>query len=227
MASYPPFVDVETIRDQIVEFYDSAPYHETLRAILQVTRATYELLSELWPEGAEGNAIRIKGKEFDERLVWYLEAVDGADEGDEDVLTEVVLDPLFDGEYHDEGGDSPSWPDIDTLWRLMNQTTALTLAQLPAGEGGDHDLLSSYRELYSIFWGSIAGSLDIEAESLPEDFETMRGDLEAASDSARSMSADSGEDAIAPQRATSGSGALALGVLGIGALMLLSSHRRR
>jgi hypothetical protein len=235
MTAVPPFVDVEAIRDQVVELYDVAPYQETAYAILVALTDAGEQLSAVIPDLHEAHYESLDEEQrpeepldfgvwkkaedaFFERISWYSDAAEGAsDEGD---VVEFVLDPLLDGEYPDE------------LWRLMNQLTSLVTNQIPEDslDYAYQSLHVSYTAVLELFWDVLARELTSAADQLPEDYEGETDDsLREAADMIVGFKADT-ENMITmgvPTSSGNGAGALALGVLGIGALLLIGSRRRR
>lgn len=224
----PPFVDVEAIRERMVAFYDEAPYKETAQAFVLASQEILDAFTDAFSLGMDFPTIEDRASRLDARLAWYSDALEGSDE-DDDVIN-FVLDPLLDGEYPEElGAVAPKWPDAETLWRLMNQMTAAVGGQIEGDMlAAAYDALrEAYEDAFRLFWNAVSVELARIAEQVPEGFsEQMSEDLAVASATAAELT----EDAtayITDTPSKSGSGSLALGVLGIGALLLAASRRRR
>jgi hypothetical protein len=224
----PPFVDVESIRDRLVAFYDEAPYKETAQAFVQGSQDVLAALSDVFATGMEMPGIEANAKALGVRLEWYSDALEGAD-SDDDIVA-FVLDPLLDGEYPEELDEAaPDWPEAETVWRLMNQITGAIGNQVAPDmrEEAYGALREAYEDAFRLFWTTVATELDRMVEQVPEGFsEQMVDDIREGAAQARALADEPATYVIEPT-APSGTGTLALGVLGIGALLLVASRRRR
>lgn len=223
-----PFFDADAIGEQIASFYASYSYLETLYAILGGTDWLLQKLpSEL--EGVDAEVAESWKKDlglFADRFRWYIEASE-AGEGPNEV-EELVAPPLFDGEYEDDFDSPPPWPDIETPWRLINR---LVKNDDAGTEFSSATTATELQEVVTGFWEEVSKSLmdelaggedvDVEAEKAIDDAKAIAvGDhpTDVVSDVSRdAVDADDDED----------DGSVAPLLLGIGAILLMASKRRR
>jgi hypothetical protein len=222
-------VDVESIRDRVVSFYDEAPYAETAQAFIQGTADVLVALQDVFMVDMELGSVQRSATAFAQRLEWYGDALEGAGD-DEDVVT-FVLDPFLDGEYPEAlEAVAPDWPDGETVWRLMNQLTGAIGNQVDeeVQEEVYEALRTAYEDAFRLFWTAVAGELERLLEQVPPGFtESMVDDVAAALDQAKDLAADPTPYITDPPAPMGTPGAIALGVLGIGALMIMSRRRAR
>jgi len=230
VRSQIPIFDVEAIGDQVASFYMSYSYLETLYAILGATDWMLQKLPMELDGVPEDVATSWEDdfERFRDRYRWYVEASEAGEGPDE--VEALVGPPFFDGEY-DEGDfeSPPSWPDIQTLWRLLNRLiksgdTASDLSHASAGE---------LQELVSDYWQKIASNLtdelaggedvDAEAEKAIEEAKTIaEGEHpeEVVSEVSADAAVDDGDD-------DAEDGSMAPLLLGVGVFLLMASKRRR
>ena len=169
-----PSFKTTKIRKDIRKLVDLAPTRGMYSIVLQsIDTAMDELVvaREGIPDGDEDSQAMLKAwdevfAQFGEREAYYYEAfLEGKDRS-------VVDAPLFSGDY--DGWDfknEPSWPDIETPWRLANElSTAAALA------GADQEFLDDlelrFKDSITRFWEN-ANALIVEQKAI---FEEQAGD---------------------------------------------------
>ncbi len=149
---FPKF-KTKNIRDDIWEMVELAPIREMYGIVLDSIDQTMKGLVLLREEIPENKATRSLLKKYDKQFTafgerearYYNEFVyaEGRSEVDE---------PLFKGDYSDyDFVDPPSWPDIETPWRLANM-----LSRASAAAGMDQDSLNELAVVFNVeirqFW---------------------------------------------------------------------------
>jgi hypothetical protein len=215
-----PHIDPELLGDEIQTFYGAYPYVDTLGAILASFQKALDWLDELAendfkePTGAF-DAFWSRAQAFADRLDGYIDLLPGADAPNE--IEELILPPLFEGEYGDEVEDPPSHPDVQTLWRLANEYFSL--------KNSEHEHLGyeleTVQEFVEGFWEEVRRGLIGELSGEDVDVE-----IEAAIDRAAELGEESteavtmGDPSQGPERAS-----IAPLLLGIGAILWMSKRK--
>ncbi len=150
---FPKF-KTKNIRDDIWEMVELAPIREMYGIVLDSIDQTMKGLVLLREEIPENKATRSLLKKYDKQFTAFGEReacyynkffyAEGRSEVDE---------PLFKGDYsdYDDFVDPPSWPDIETPWRLANM-----LSRASAAAGMDQDSLNELAVVFNVeirqFW---------------------------------------------------------------------------
>lgn len=118
------YIDSQSLSRSLLGAYKRYPTKDTMFAVLSMLIYWMNYLenevsnSDLSPED-KGMWLDLFHK-FDERLIEYEAAIDGASSLED--LSRYVVDPLFFAIYPVDMNleDPPTWPDIETPWRLTN-----------------------------------------------------------------------------------------------------------
>jgi len=233
-----PHVDIDGTRDAIIEIYDHAPYEDTLGYILAAAVklcSSIESCREQWRKcdrwAAElSEAWDEAYAEFKGRLDEYIAAFQGAEDvGD---LQAYILDPMFDGAYPTDMDleNVPTWPDIETPWRLMNDLVTIVF--------NAHRKIKRPQVAFNNMFVYFQASFVEFFESVSKDFEGQEmmmlrgGAAENAFDRARNRADQAIQDindyiSKKTQQAKYAAAGIALGVLGVGAIVFLAASRRK
>lgn len=223
-----PYIDVDEMHEHLVAFYEAHAQPETLFSILAVMQAQTELLEEVeqkmfehrderfdvWREDLHG---------FSERIEWYSEAIEGADDPLD--AYDVIAPPLFEGVYPKDVETPPDGPDNQTIWKLANQLVVI---------GDDRDLSADaleemqehYRTFVEVFWNSIAEEISMRITADSPDDVVEEG--EAAIEDARKNALEQPEEVVGLRSRAAGEGrSIAPLLLAAGAIWLMSKRKGR
>jgi len=147
-----PSFKTQKIREDIFGLVELAPTRSMYEIVLASIDYAMEDLRDVREDIPEtkANQAQLKGYDehyaaFGEREAYYAQAfIDAEDRS-------VVDAPLFDGDYSGFEFDGPSWPDIETPWRMANElATAAVLGGL------DQDFLDEleqrFKNAITEFW---------------------------------------------------------------------------
>lgn len=119
------YIDTQSLSNSLREVYKRYPTKESLFAIIEILVYWMDYLDvEIKNHDFDSDQWTALFDEFDERLVEYLAATDGAQTKED--LDRYVYGPLFEGKYPNDMDlkNPPTWPDVQTPWRLTNDLTA-------------------------------------------------------------------------------------------------------
>jgi len=225
MQTEVPAFDVSLISEQVEAFYGSYSYLETIYAILgAVEKLINRLPDEIEGVSEEEAAAWVRDLDaFWDRFRWYVEASEAGEDADE--VEELVTPGLFEGEYDKmELEDGPSWPDIQTPWRLFNR-----LARSGSESAVSTATDAAFEEVLEGFWNDVASNLADELAGRDE----ANVEAEKAIDEAKKNSTDFPPDVVSmadpsspPDDDDDERRSIAPLLLGIGAILLMTSKRR-
>ena len=225
METEVPTFDVSLISEQVETFYGSYSYLETIYAILgAVEKLINKLPDEIEGVSEEEAAAWVSDLDtFWDRFRWYVEASEAGEDADE--VEALVTPGLFDGEYDKmELENGPSWPDIQTPWRLFNR-----LVRSGSESGAAISTGAAFEEILEGFWNDVASNL---ADELAGGEET-NVEAEKAIGEAKKNSTDFPPDVVSmadPSSPHDDDGddgrSIAPLLLGIGAILLIANKRR-
>ena len=218
-----PTFEAEDLGSDIYEFYHSHPYIDTLVAIISGTDTVFQILAEKVDAAQLPDAIQLsewaeKLEQYGQRHEWYIEAIEGADDPTDS--EEWVIPPFFEGAYGEDFETSPSWPDVQTSWRLANEVVRI------ADADGDYSALTKedLEELVREFWLSVEQTLIANTQG----GEDTDANLIAATEDAKKKSDEPGDFvSMQPVHPVQKSASVAPLLLGLGALMLVARSKRR
>ncbi len=165
-----PSFKTKRIRKDIFKLVDMAPTRGMYEIVMRSIDSAMDELVAVREEIPSDNAsvkkmLKAWDKvfaQFGEREAYYYKAFTESEN------RSVVDAPLFEGDY--DGFDfasKPSWPDIETPWRLANElSTAAVAAGL--GQGFLNDLEGRFKELITGFWES-ANALIVQQKEIFEE----------------------------------------------------------
>ena len=223
-----PYIDVDEMHEQVVEFYDAHAHPDTLFAILAVYQDQAELLEEVEEKMFEHRDSEPFDKwrgdlhDFSNRIEWYAEAVEGADDPYD--AYDLISPPLFDGEYPEELEEEPDGPDNHTVWKLANELVVIgderDLSVASLEEMRDH-----YRTFVEVFWTSVADELTRQLGSDDD----VDEEISKAVDQAQRLAKEQPEKVVGlrVKGANEGGASLAPFLLAAGALFLMSKRKGR
>ena len=149
-----PSFKTEKIRKDIFELVELAPtrgmYGIILRSIDEAMDELAAVREEIPAKNANAKKMLKAWDEafehFGEREAYYYKAFLESED------RSVVDAPLFEGEYDDfEFEPDPSWPDIETPWRLANELSTTSIAAGADQEFLD-DLERRFKNIIADFW---------------------------------------------------------------------------
>jgi len=223
-----PYIDVDEMHEQIVEFYDAYADPDTLFAILAVYKDQAEMLEEVEAKMFEHRDTELFDKwrddlhEFSGRLNWYVEAVEGADDPYD--AYDLISPPLFDGEYSEELEGVPAWADNQTVWKLANELVVIgderDLSAASLEEMRDH-----YQTFVEAFWTSVADELTRQMGS----DEDIDAEIAKAVEQAQRLASEQPEKVVGMRTRGDNEGghSIAPFLLAAGALFLMSKRKGR
>lgn len=171
-----PKINTEKLRVSIKEMVDIVPtrsmYEIMLRSVDVAMDDLVAAREEIVSEDPKVEAWDRKFEEFGIREAFYYKAF----LEEEDNITEA---PLFEGKYEGLGfSSSPSWPDIETPWRLANDLATIAVK---AGKKQDYldALEANYKKQIASFWDEANKLLSAErdkyeAEAIDEEVQPGR-----------------------------------------------------
>lgn len=223
-----PYIDVEEMHERIVEFYGDHAHPETLFAILNVYQEHAELLEEIEEKMFEHRDSELFEKwrenvaNFSERIEWYTEAVEGADDPHE--ASPVIAGPLFEGEYPEELETNADGPDNQTIWKLANEL-ALIGDPRDLSEASLEEIREHYQTFVEIFWNSVADELARQEEGEEEE----DAEIQKAIEEAQGLATEQPEKVVGirTKGANEGRRSIAPLLLAAGAILLMSKRKGR
>jgi hypothetical protein len=217
-----PYIDVDEMHEALVGFYNDHAHPETLFAILGAMSEQADFLEEI-----EQNMFEHRGARFDEwreelndfsnRIEWYAEAVEGADDPYD--ANEVIAPPLFEGKYPEEI-EGPKNPDNQTIWKLANKLVVIG-DQRDLSEASLEEMQEHYRTFVEMFWNGLADELTRQVEG-----EDVDAEIEKSIDRAKELAAEQPEEVVG-LRARSEGRSMAPFLLAAGAIWLMSKRKGR
>jgi len=224
-----PYIDVDEMHEQIVEFYDAHARPETLFAILNVYQEHAELLAEIEEkmfEHRDSEAFEKWRKNlhsFSDRIQWYAEAVDGADSPMD--AYELISPPLFDGEYPEGLETTGDGPDNQAVWKLANELSVIGDPR-DLSEASLEEMREHYKTFVEVFWKSIAEEVGPYSSEMPDD---ERADAEAAMEAADKLAREQPEEVVVLRTKGAGEGRRSIAplLLAAGAIFMMSKRKGR
>jgi hypothetical protein len=225
-----PYIDADEMHEQLVEFYNAHARPETLFAILNVYQEHAEILEEIEEKMFEHRDSELFSKwreklhHFSDRVEWYAEAAEGADDPLD--AYEVISPPMFDGEYPDELDTDGGGPDSQTLWKLANELVVIgdprDLSEASLEEMQDH-----FRTFVKLFWGSIGE--EVKSQVTDSMSESAQAVMESAAEAASKLSEEQPEEVVAlrTKGANEGRRSIAPLLLAAGAIFLMNKRKSR
>jgi len=224
-----PYIDVDEMHEQIVEFYDAHARPETLFAILTVYQDQAEVLEEI-----EGKMFEYRDSEsfekwrenlhsFSDRIEWYVEAVEGADSPMD--AYELISAPLFEGEYPEELETTGDGPDNQTVWKLANELAVIGDPR-DLSEASLEEMQEHYKTFVKVFWKRIAEEVGPYSAEMPDD---ERAESEAAMEAAEKLAREQPDEVVALRTKAAGEGRRSIAplLLAAGAILLMSKRKGR
>jgi hypothetical protein len=221
-----PYIDVDEMREQIVEFYGAYPLPETLFAILSVLYEKTELLEEVEEkmfEHRESEAFddwRASFKRFGDRMEWYADAAEAADDPVD--AHDVIAPPLFEGEYPEDLEDAPEWPDIETVWRSANDLVIIA-DKRDLDETSLEEMREHYKKFVEIFWASVGDEISHQAEGEGDE----DPEIQQAIDAAHAMAESQPDEVVTSRLKGEGKRSIAPLLLAAGAILLMAKRKSR
>jgi hypothetical protein len=218
-----PTFDAEELGSDIYEFYHSHAHIDTLVAIISGTDAVFQILAEKVDAAdlPESNALTDwaeKLEDYGERHEWYIEAIENGDDPNDS--EELVIPSFFEGDYGDDFEKHPTWPDVQTPWRLANE-----VMRLPDAEGEYTALTQEdLEDLVREFWQSVEQAL---IANDPGSADVSKKIAAAVEDAKKKSEETSDFISMRPVRPESKGASVAPLLLGLGALMLVARSKRR
>lgn len=223
-----PYIDVEDMHERVVEFYTDHGHPETLFAILGVYQEHAELLEEIEEKMFEHRDSDLFKKwrenlgHFSDRIEWYAEAVEGADDPYE--ASPLIAAPMFEGQYPEELDTTGDGPDNQTIWKLANELAVIgdprDLSEASLEEMKDH-----YETFVEVFWNSVGDELTRQIEGE----EDVDEDIQKAIDEAQELAKEQPEKVVGirTKGANEGRRSIAPLLLAAGAILLMSKRKGR
>lgn len=172
-----PQIDVQKTRVAIMDIAETIPSKKMFEIVLRSVDLMMDDIVEARNE-LSGKAVEDALSDWDRffeafgmREAVYYEQIKEADEA---TLQYVAAGPLFLGEYPKDIGllDIPTWPDIETPWRLMN-SLALIGAQAGKKKPYFETLKTRWMDNFKRYFKSAAIVLSKQEEISPEPQEIM------------------------------------------------------
>lgn len=156
----------EKIRKDIFELVDNAPFRSMYGIVMSSIDFAMQDLLELREQIPKNDKNKKVLEEYDaqfesfgEREAYYFQSFSDAED------RSVVDAPLFYGDYSGFEFSGPSWPDIETPFRMANK-----LSKASALAGMDEEFLdllrSRFEKTISDFWAEAARLIELEKASL-------------------------------------------------------------
>lgn len=220
-----PYIDVDEMHERLVLFYEANAHPDTLFAILAVMQEQSELLEEV-----EQKMFEHRDERFDEwradlhgfsdRIEWYAEAVEGADDPYD--AYDVIAPPLFEGEYPDDLESPPSWPDNQSIWKLANHLVVIG-DERDLTEASLEEMQEHYRTFVEVFWTRIGEELERQVAG-----EDIDAHIQKAIEEAQGLAEDHPEEVVGLRSRTEGEGrSIAPLLLAAGAIWMLTQRKGR
>ena len=150
-------IKVRKFADQVTDIYDHAPHEMVLESVIAMLEAqdlqAQQIRANMFEEDEVdlmASALEAWDEErgaFRARLDEYIAAFEGAEDSED--LQAYVLDPLFDAEYHEdmEIDAPPSWSDIETPARLLNDLSQMMGVARPKDKGAQEQLADDFKQI--------------------------------------------------------------------------------
>lgn len=223
-----PYIDVDEMHERIVAFYGDHDHPDTLFAILAVYEEQAELLQEIEEKMFEHRESELFEKwrenlhNFSERIEWYAEAVEGADDPHE--ASPLISAPLFDGQYPGDIETTGGGPDNQTVWKLANDLAVIGDPR-DLSEASLEEMREHYQTFVEIFWSSVGDEL---GRQIGDDGD-IDAEIQKAVDEAQELAKEQPEKVVAVRTkgANEGRRSIAPLLLAAGAIFMMAKRKGR
>jgi hypothetical protein len=208
-----PQVDIEKMHGAVTQIASNSPSKKMFEILLKSVDLTMDNIIEA-RESLSGTspavdaALKKWDKAFEEfgiREAWYANALDTSEDPDD--IKERLANPLLRGRFPAGTPHPPTWPDLETPWRLMNDiATVGAMAHKP--QSFFDNLEDLWRSNFSSYWKTNALRLAMHAKKLERGGDEG-AEMEAAMVSGVSFSSTPFEDARAYRDAAESSASFA------------------